>query len=59
MLLYSLDCMLGEKELGVINCKFLANGADREKITRAREIPIQHIGEPITINRTQPEGGTK
>lgn len=49
LLLYSLDCMLGEKELDVINCKFLANEADREKITRAREILIQHIGEPITI----------
>ncbi len=49
LLLYSLDCMLGEKELDVINCKFLANEADREKITRAREILIEHIGEPITI----------
>jgi AraC-like DNA-binding protein len=49
LLLYSLDCMLGEKELDVINCKFLANEADREKIMRAREILIQHIGEPITI----------
>jgi AraC-like DNA-binding protein len=49
LLLYSLDCMLGEKELDVINCKFLANEADREKIVKAREILIQHIGEPITI----------
>lgn len=49
LLLYSLDCMLGEKEIDVINCKFLANEADREKIVRAREILIQHIGEPITI----------
>jgi AraC-like DNA-binding protein len=49
LLLYSLDCMLGEKEIDVINCKFLANEADREKITKAREILIQHIGEPITI----------
>ncbi len=49
LLLYSLDCMLGEKELDVINCKFLANEADREKITKAREILIQHIGEPLTI----------
>ncbi len=49
LLLYSLDCMLGEKEIDVVNCKFLANEADREKITRAREILIQHIGEPITI----------
>ena len=49
ILLYSLDCMLGEKELDVINCKFLANEEDREKIVRARELLILHIGEPITI----------
>ena len=49
LLLYSLDCMLGEKEIDTVNCKFLANEADREKIIKAREILIQHIGEPITI----------
>ena len=49
LLLYSLDCMVGEKELDVINCKFLANEADREKISKAREVLIEHIGEPITI----------
>jgi AraC-like DNA-binding protein len=49
LLLYSLDCMLGEKEMDVVNCKFLANELDREKIVKAREVLIQHIGEPITI----------
>jgi AraC family transcriptional regulator len=49
LLLYSLDCMLGEKEIDTISCKFLANDLDREKIVKAREILIQHIGEPITI----------
>lgn len=49
LLLYGLDCMLGEKEIDTISCKFLANEADREKIIKAREILIQHIGEPITI----------
>lgn len=49
LLLYSLDCMMGEKELDVVNCKFLANEADREKISKAREVLIEHIGEPITI----------
>jgi AraC family transcriptional regulator len=49
LLLYSLDCMLGEKEIDVVNCKFLANEADRQKIIKAREILIEHIGEPITI----------
>jgi AraC-like DNA-binding protein len=49
LLLYSMDCMIGEKEIDTINCKFLANEADRDKIVRAREVLIQHIGEPITI----------
>jgi AraC family transcriptional regulator len=49
LLLYSLDCMIGEKEIDTINCKFLANEADRDKIIKAREVLIQHIGEPITI----------
>src|SRR5688572_13208443 len=49
LLLYTLDCMLGEKEIDTVNCKFLANEADREKIVKAREILIQQIGEPITI----------
>ena len=48
LLLYSMDCMLGEKETG-FTCKFLANADDREKIIKAREVLIQHIGEPITI----------
>ena len=49
LLLYSLDCMVGEKEIDIVNCKFLANEADREKIIKAREILLQHIGDPITI----------
>ena len=49
LLLYSMDCMLGEKEETAFTCKFLANEADREKIIKAREILLQHIGEPITI----------
>ncbi|HCL84865.1 MAG TPA: AraC family transcriptional regulator [Chitinophagaceae bacterium] len=49
LLLYSLECMLGEKEVEGFQCKFLANGADREKISLAREILLEHIGEPLTI----------
>ncbi len=49
LFLYSTDCMLGEKEELGFQCKFLSNEADREKIIRAREILLQHIGEPITI----------
>ena len=49
LLLYSMDCMFGDKEETSFTCKFLANEADREKIIKAREILLQHIGEPITI----------
>ena len=49
LLLYSLDCMAGEKEINSLQCKFLSNDADREKINKAREVLIEHIGEPITI----------
>ncbi len=49
LLLYSMDCMLGEKTETAFACKFLANEADREKIIMAREILLKHIGEPITI----------
>jgi AraC family transcriptional regulator len=49
LLLFSLECLLDEKEEGVFACKFLANEADREKITKAREVLLEHIGEPITI----------
>ena len=48
LLLYSMDCMMGEKEES-FSCKFLANEADREKIIKAREVLLQHIGEPLTI----------
>lgn len=49
VLLYSFECMVGEKEAEGFQCKFLANEADREKIIRAREVLLQHIGEPLTI----------
>ncbi len=49
LLLYSLECMLGDKEIESFQCKFLANEADRSKISRAREVLLEHIGEPITI----------
>jgi len=49
LLLYTLECMVGEKDIDSFQCKFLANEADREKIIKAREILLQHIGEPITI----------
>ncbi|MEO7801759.1 MAG: AraC family transcriptional regulator [Ginsengibacter sp.] len=48
LLLYSMECMAGDKE-ETFNCKFLANENDREKILKAREILLQHISEPLTI----------
>ena len=49
LLLYSMDCMLGDKEEATFSCKFLSNEADRDKIIKAREILLERIGEPITI----------
>src|SRR5437868_11737463 len=49
LLLYSMDCMLGDKQENAFTCKFLSNEEDRQKIIKAREILLQHIGEPITI----------
>ncbi|HEX6333060.1 MAG TPA: AraC family transcriptional regulator [Flavisolibacter sp.] len=48
LLLYSLDC-LDDKQVDVINCRFLSNEVDREKIMKARDILTKQIGEPITI----------
>ena len=48
LLLYSLECLISEKE-EVFTCKFLSNDLDREKILNAREVLLQHIGDPITI----------
>lgn len=50
LLLYSLECMLGNKEEEEgFSCKFLSNETDRDKILKAREVLLEHIGEPITI----------
>lgn len=48
LLLYSMECMAGEKE-DSFSCKFLSNEADRNKISLAREILLKHINEPLTI----------
>lgn len=50
LLLNTLDC-LDDKELNVIACKFLSNEADREKVSKAREILVRQIGEPLTIKQ--------
>ena len=48
LLLYSMDNMFGDNEK-IFSCKFLDNIDDREKISKAREVLLQHIGEPLTI----------
>ena len=57
LLVYSLQCALGEQEINTITCKFLANHEDRAKVVMAREILIQHIGEPITIKDLSRKAG--
>ena len=49
LLLYCLESMNTLKEDEVPACKFLAYEDEREKIIKAREILLQHIGDPITI----------
>jgi AraC family transcriptional regulator len=51
LLLYSVDCMLNnhQHQPTIFECKFLANADDREKIYKAREILLEHIGDPLTI----------
>lgn len=52
LLLYSMECMLEDKveaEALTFTCKFLSNETDREKVTRARELLLENLGDPITI----------
>ncbi|MFL9482375.1 helix-turn-helix domain-containing protein [Chitinophagaceae bacterium LWZ2-11] len=48
VLLYSLDCLVDEKETG-FSCKFLEDEFSRDRIYQAREVLLQHIGDPLTI----------
>ena len=58
LLLYGLECLVEEKAEESFACKFLSNEADREKITLAREILLQRIGDPITIKELSRKVGT-
>lgn len=49
LLLYSLECLIDEKEETGFACKFLADENGRDRIYQAREILLRHIGDPITI----------
>lgn len=49
LLLYTLESVSSLKEDEVPACKFLSYQDEREKIIRAREILLSHIGDPITI----------
>jgi AraC family transcriptional regulator len=49
LLLYTLESVSSIKEDEVPACKFLVHLEDREKIIKAREILLAHIGDPITI----------
>ena len=49
LLFYAMECLVEEKGDDSFACKFLANEQDREKIVRAKEVLLQHIGNPITI----------
>ena len=48
LLLYSIECLIDEKEEGFA-CKFLADEAGRDRVYKAREILLQNIGSPVTI----------
>lgn len=48
LLLYALAFLDTEKE-EVFTCKFLADEQGRERILMARDILLEHIGDPITI----------
>ena len=50
LLVYSMDCLFGEGDRDkVYQCKFLEDERGRNAIAQAREILLQHIGDPITI----------
>jgi AraC family transcriptional regulator len=58
LLLYGLECLAEEKAEESFACKFLSNETDRERITQAREILLQRIGDPITIKELSRKVGT-
>lgn len=48
LLLYSVECLIDEKEDNFA-CKFLQVESGLDRIYKAREVLLEHIGDPITI----------
>ena len=49
LLLLSLGCLSDDEEPTLPECKFLNNVSDKSKVAQAKDLLMQHIGEPITI----------
>jgi AraC-like DNA-binding protein len=49
LLLRSLESIVDEEKEEGFTCKFLADERGKDSIYKAREILLQHIGDPITI----------
>ncbi|HTN36333.1 MAG TPA: AraC family transcriptional regulator [Arachidicoccus sp.] len=49
ILLYSMDCLIEEKNREVFTCRFLADDAGLDKIQQAKDILLQNLDSPITI----------
>ena len=49
ILLYSMDCLIEEKNKEVFTCRFLADDAGLDKIQQAKQILLENLDSPITI----------
>lgn len=49
ILLYSMDCLIEEKNREVFTCRFLADDAGLDKIQQAKDILLENLDTPITI----------
>lgn len=49
ILLYSMDCLIEEKNKEVFSCRFLADDAGLDKIHEAKDILLETLDSPITI----------
>lgn len=49
LLLFSVDSIDTLDKGNMLECRFLNNESDQQKIMKAKDLLMQHIGEPITI----------